>query len=98
MDPRDDFDRTVCAWPCAPVDPAEAPGQGELFTDDYSQPNAAASEPVFWTEPTRPVRPDDLNHLSADADPARPSRRPCPSRPRGWRRASRRTGACLEFF
>jgi len=49
MDPRADFDQTGCAWPNAPVDPADAPGQAELFADDYAQPDAAASEPVFWT-------------------------------------------------
>ena len=64
MDPRADFDQTGCAWPNAPVDPADAPGQAELFADDYAQPDAAASEPVFWTEPTRP---DDQRHPSADA-------------------------------
>ena len=51
MDLRNDFDQTGRAWPRAPVNPADAPGQGKLFTDDYSQPNAAASEPVFWTGP-----------------------------------------------
>jgi len=25
-------------------------GQGELFGDDYAQPDVAASEPVFWPE------------------------------------------------
>jgi hypothetical protein len=51
-------------------------GQGELFTDAYAQPDAAASEPVFWTAPTRPVRPvrpDDQSPFYADADPADPS-------------------------
>jgi len=42
-------------------------GQGELwFTDEDAQPAAAASEPVFWTEPTRP---DDQSHPPAAADP-----------------------------
>ena len=54
MDPRDDFDQTGFARPRAPVDPAYEPGHGELFTDDCPQPAAAASEPVFWTETTRP--------------------------------------------
>ena len=64
MDPRDDFDQTGFTWPSAPVDPADASGQAELFADDYARPDAAASEPVFWTEPTRP---DDQRHPSADA-------------------------------
>ncbi len=41
-----------------------------------AQPDAAASEPVFWTAPTRPVRPvrpDDQSPFYADADPADPS-------------------------
>ena len=49
------------------------PGQGQLFADAYAQPDAAASAPVFWTEPTRPVRPDDQSPFSANADPADPS-------------------------
>jgi hypothetical protein len=73
MDPRADFDQTGCTWPNAPVDPADAPGQAELFADDYAQPDAAASEPVFWSEPTCPVRPDDQSPFYADADPADPS-------------------------
>ncbi|MEN9632319.1 MAG: hypothetical protein RL077_723 [Verrucomicrobiota bacterium] len=73
MDPRADFDQTGLAWPNAPVDPADAPGQGQMFADDYAEPDAAASEPVFWTEPTRPVRPDDQRPFCADADPAEPS-------------------------
>ncbi|MEN9637349.1 MAG: hypothetical protein RL077_5753 [Verrucomicrobiota bacterium] len=67
MDPRNEFDQTGCAWPRAPLDPADARGQGEWFTDDYSQPDAAASKPVFWTEPTRP---DDQRHPPANADAA----------------------------
>ena len=36
-----------------------------VFVDAYSQPAAAASEPVFWTEPTRP---DDQSHPPVAAD------------------------------
>ncbi len=61
------------AGPRAPAAPADAPEQGQLFADDYAQPDAAASEPVFWTEPTRPVRPEDRSPFCADADPADPS-------------------------
>jgi hypothetical protein len=35
-----------------------------LFADDSAQPDAAAGEPVVWTEPTRP---DDQRHPTADA-------------------------------
>jgi len=66
MDPRDDFDQTGFAWPRAPVDPADAPGQAELFADHYSQADAAASEPVFWTEPAGPT-------TSATPQPTHPS-------------------------
>jgi len=65
MEPRDDFDQTGFAGPSAPVDPADALAQGQLFADDCAQPDADASEPVFWTEP---IRPDDQRHPSA-ADP-----------------------------
>ena len=44
-----------------------------IIYHDYSQPDAAASEPVFWTEPTRPVRPDDRSPFYAAADSAAPS-------------------------
>ena len=36
-------------------------GMQSCFADDYSRPAAAASEPVFWTEPTHP---DDQRHPS----------------------------------
>jgi hypothetical protein len=61
-----DFDQTGCAWPSAPVDPADAPRQAGLFADDFSQPDAGASEPVFWAEPTDP---DDQRHPAADRAP-----------------------------
>ena len=57
MDPRNEFDQTGCAWPRAPLDPATHPGKENCLpttTDDYAQPDAAASETVFWTEPNRP--------------------------------------------
>jgi len=44
-----------------------------LRTDAYAQPDAAGSEPVFWTAPTRPGRPDDPSPFYADAAPADPS-------------------------
>ena len=71
-DPCADFDQTGFAWPRAPAAAADAPGHAELLADDYTQPAAAASEPVFWKEPTRPVRPDDQSPFYADADPADP--------------------------
>ncbi len=65
MGPCADFDQTGFAWPRAPAALADALGQGQLFADDCAQPDADASEPVFWTEP---IRPDDQRHPSA-ADP-----------------------------
>ncbi len=89
MDPCADFDQTGFAWPRAPVAPAVAPGQGQLFADDYAQPDAPASDPVFWAEPARPVRPDDQSPFYADADPADPLAGDFPRR---------RTGVCLNLF
>ena len=48
MDPGESFDHAGFELPAAPqVAPADA-GQGELFGDDYSQPDSADREPVFW--------------------------------------------------
>jgi len=48
MEPGEDFDQTGFELPAAPqVTPADA-GQGELFGEDYSQPDANDAEPVFW--------------------------------------------------
>ena len=59
------------------------------FFGEVSGAATAASEPVFWAEPTRPVRPDDQRLFYADADPAVPSAGGLPSR---------RTGVCLNLF
>jgi hypothetical protein len=49
MEPGEDFDQTGFELPAAPqVAPADS-GQGELFGDDYSQPDSADREPVFWS-------------------------------------------------
>ena len=55
MDPRADFDQTGCAWPRAPVDPADAPGHAELFTDDDSQPDAPRGNRSFGQSPPAPT-------------------------------------------
>jgi hypothetical protein len=48
MEPGEDFDQTGFELPLPPpVVPTDA-GQGELFGDDYAQPDAADGEPVFW--------------------------------------------------
>jgi len=50
----------------APEAPAEATGQGRLFDDDYSQPDAADGEPVFWTGSAgQPFPDDDFVHAGA---------------------------------
>jgi len=41
------FDQAEFDLPPAPEPPADAPGPGQLFGDDYAQPDAANSEPVF---------------------------------------------------
>jgi hypothetical protein len=49
MEPGEDFDQTGFELPPPPqVVPADA-GQGELFGDDYAQPDSADGEPVFWS-------------------------------------------------
>ncbi|MBM3874958.1 MAG: hypothetical protein FJ382_14750 [Verrucomicrobia bacterium] len=40
--------------------------QGELFGDDYSQPDSADSEPVFWPAADGQASPDD-DFVQADA-------------------------------
>lgn len=50
MEPGDNFDQTGFELPTPPqAAPADA-GQSELFSDDYSQPDATDGEPVFWSE------------------------------------------------
>ena len=49
MEPGEDFDQTGFELPPPPqVVPTDA-GQGELFGDDYAQPDSADGEPVFWS-------------------------------------------------
>lgn len=51
-----------------------AAGQGELFGDDYAQPDAADGEPVCWIDGAGQSKPDgdfvqaDLSACSAQAD------------------------------
>ena len=68
MAPGEDFDQTGFELPPAPRVAPEAIGQGELFADDYSQPDlsacsaqadAADGEPVFWTEGAIQASPGD---------------------------------------
>ena len=47
MTPGEDFDQTGFELPPAPRVAPAAIGQGELFADDYAQPDAADGEPVF---------------------------------------------------
>jgi len=95
MGPCADFDQTGFAWPRAPAALADALGQGQLFADNYAQPDAAASEPVFWTAPTR--RDDQRTPQATPPPPERAARhRPC--RPLGRRPPSRRPGVCLNLF
>ena len=50
MEPGEDFDQTGFELPLPPQVALADAGQGELFGDDYSQPDAADGEPVFWAE------------------------------------------------
>ena len=66
MEPGESFDQTGFELPPPPqVAPVDA-GQGELFGDDYSQPDANDGEPVFWPEGTDQSTPDDA-FVQADA-------------------------------
>ena len=66
MDPGESFDQAGFELPAAPqVAPADA-GQGELFGDDYDQPDAADDEPVFWCAGSGQASPDD-DFVQADA-------------------------------
>jgi hypothetical protein len=74
--PWKDFDETGFELPSAPrVAPADV-GQGELLADNYSQPDAADGEPVFWTDGGIQASPDDdfvqadLSACTAQADAA----------------------------
>jgi hypothetical protein len=52
--------------PAAPqVAPTDS-GQGELFGDDYAQPDDADREPVFWPDGAGRSTPDDA-YVHADA-------------------------------
>ena len=48
MEPGEDFDQTGFELPLPPQVALANSGQGELFGDDCSQPDAAEGEPVFW--------------------------------------------------
>jgi hypothetical protein len=50
MEPGEDFDQTGFELPLPPQVALADAGQGELFGDDYAQPDAADGEPVFWPE------------------------------------------------
>jgi hypothetical protein len=66
MAPGEDFDQTGFELPPPPqIAPADA-GQGELFGDDYAQPDAAEGEPVFWSASGGQNYPDD-DFVQADA-------------------------------
>ncbi len=101
MDPRNEFDQTGCAWPRAPIDPADPLGQGELFTDDYrrlpttkpSPPPPRANQSSGQSPPAPTSRPP-----TGRRRPRRPWRRHRPSHPLGSPRARRRPGACLRIF
>ena len=66
MEPGEDFDQTGFELPPPPkVAPADA-GQGELFSDDYAQPDSADAEPVFWCAGSGQASPED-DFVQADA-------------------------------
>lgn len=76
MEPGEPFDQTGFELPPPPhIAPTDA-GQGELFGDDYAQPDSADAEPVFWSDGAGQSTPDDdfvqadLSACDAQADAA----------------------------
>ncbi len=59
METGEKFDQTGFELPPAPKTPPGAHEQGQLFDDDYAQPDAADGEPVLWTGTARQPFPDD---------------------------------------
>ena len=66
MEPGEDFDQTGFELPLPPQVALANSGQGELFGDDYAQPDAADDEPVFWSAGSGQASPDD-GFVQADA-------------------------------
>ena len=66
MEPGEDFDQTGFELPLPPQVALANSGQGELFGDDYSQPDSADGEPVFWSASGGQACPDD-DCVQADA-------------------------------
>ena len=65
MEPGESFDQTGFELPLPPQVALVDSGQGELFGDDYSQPDANDGEPVFWSAGIAQASPDD-NFVQAD--------------------------------
>jgi hypothetical protein len=68
MEPGEDFDQTGIELPPPPQVALADAAQGELFGDDYAQPDlsactaqadAADGEPVFWSASGGQNYPDD---------------------------------------
>lgn len=66
MEPDEDFDQTGFELPLPPQVALAEAGQGELFGDDYAQPDSAAGEPVFWYDESGQASRDD-DFVQADA-------------------------------
>lgn len=66
MEPGEDFDQTGFELPLPPQVALANSGQGELFGDDYSLPDSADGEPVFWSASGGQASPDD-DCVQADA-------------------------------
>ena len=49
MEPGESSEQTGSELPAAPPVATADAGQGERFGDDYSQPDCADREPVFWS-------------------------------------------------
>lgn len=66
MEPGESFDQTGFELPLPPQVALVDSGQGELFGDDYYQPEAKDGEPVFWPDAADQSTPDAA-YVQADA-------------------------------
>ena len=60
IEPGEEFDQTGFELTPVPSTIGPADGQQQLFADDYSEPDAADGEPVFWTSAGRSFPADDF--------------------------------------
>jgi hypothetical protein len=77
-----DFDQTGCAWPSAPIDPADAPKQGELFVDFALRVKKANSNQ--WSKTSKKPKIPIYQFKSSEAE-STTSRTISPLDTKAWR-------------